>query len=1129
MTEAWKTTSRTDFSNTSLPEEAQKNAQILAKYLQTNPYAHGSHVHMIKLLHQGFVQHVYPPEDPETHGDPHAYDLLEDLRAARETMDKLFAMGEDLWADWIQDESTLARNIEERIGVMEKCVKAVQEEYGSTKLWVTYGEWVLYCYESVQNRPQAMDSRLLSEDDKIVGREVFTWQLVLDTWKEGAEQTKWRMQDSHLVWDRYITLVLDDMKASNSQELAVAVRGMFEERLQVPHASWDTTFQNYSTFITTYFNQNYEDIMMATSRAGAVAKNFWQAREPIETRIQQAQDSDDQLAEYRAFSEYVAYEEVQIEKRRSTPEALNAVYERAALRFPSDSNLWEDQIMFIVDESYQNRNISAPIPVLERATRHCPWSGSLWSQYLLSSEMAGVPFTQTEEIKHKATNTGLLDVGGIDEVLKVHTAWCSYLRRRACRADASDEDHDVAEMGIRSSIENFQELANNKIGKGCKPDSYYRLQRIYIKFFSESQSWDSAREVYRGLAAEQGDSAEFWLRFYVWEMMRWARLVSNEPSLTGGPPKRAPPQYATGVLKEGIQRPNLDDPDRLIGTLINHCEDHEDAEELQLAMIEVRKRQKVLATQRGAEAAIAASTAAAQVQQVREEQVERADAVANGLHIGKRKREDDQEESVELNKKAKAQPNGALHTETPVPEEQKAKRDRENATILVQHLPQDITETRVRQFFRDCGKINSMKLLRDEATSAVIEFGTHEEADFAQSRDGRELDGSDISVQLGSGSTIWVTNFLSTADEASLRTIFEKYGEIIDLRLPSLKFNTRRRFCYIQYKLNSQAQAALEMDGHDMGDDHKLVVKISDPPKKQDRSGAMDEGREVYVKNVNWGASEEDVESLFSPYGTVQSVRIPRSVDNKSKGFAFVVFSTSKEATAALDMHNKEYRERKLHVELSSKGGAKRSATAHVTNLGRSMSPLADVNGTAPSPMSTNSGDVAQATGDRKSRTFAVVNVPDTYRNDQMRALAETHGQLVKVSLRPDHQGAIIEYLDERDAGKAQLQLDGHEIVPGRKLRVCTGGEMFQEKAEVRTDKIQIGKARKDKETAMLQSSAPVRRPGQQGIRRRGGLGVTVHRRDLGSSNAKAEGEEKADDKTGGKSQDDFRAMMAKK
>jgi squamous cell carcinoma antigen recognized by T-cells 3 len=180
--------------------------------------------------------------------------------------------------------------------------------------------------------------------------------------------------------------------------------------------------------------------------------------------------------------------------------------------------------------------------------------------------------------------------------------------------------------------------------------------------------------------------------------------------------------------------------------------------------------------------------------------------------------------------------------------------------------------------------------------------------------------------------------------------------------------------------------------------------------------------------------------------------------------------------------------------------------------------------------MSTTSSHLDHPSGDRRDRTIALMNVPDTVNDSRLRAIAERYGDLVKIVLRPDHQGAIVEYANAHNAGEASLGLEGHEITPGRNLRVGTVPEMLREKAEKKSDKIQVGKAKKDNPVsivASLQPSGPIRRPGQQ-AGRRGGLG---QRRGLGfaASNTKDENASVNGSSQGGKSNDDFRELLNKK
>ncbi|KAI9368974.1 hypothetical protein BJX61DRAFT_546020 [Aspergillus egyptiacus] len=1109
---------RRNYASSSLTPDAQRMATELFARIHVNPQSYEAHVSFIRLLHDGFVNHVYPPNNPDIHGDPRNYDLLKDMRTAREEMDKLFAMGEDLWAEWIQDESMLASSVNERIAVMELCQRSIEEEYGSTKLWAIYGEWVLYLYNSSHGDSNQSQ---WSEEDRLVGREVFTWQLVLDTWQKGADATRWRIHDSHLIWDRLLEFQIRELSRSPSQDRIARVRELFDIRLQTPHATWDQTFQAFSGFISTYYNANYENIMADTAaRYATPVKDLYSAREDFEIRLRNATESGDRGQEWTLFGQYLEWE-FHRQRRRHTSnfELISALYQRATLRFPTDANMWEDYIMFLIDEHTQGHVHTSPISALDRATRHCPTSGTLWSQYLLTSEREGQSFSKIADIKHKATSTGLLDVGGMEEVLKVHTAWCSYLRRRAFLSDATDEDLDVAEVGIRSAIESVQELGEKKYGRSYQGDPLFRLERIYIRYLSESGSWDSARETFKGLVNRRGNNYEFWLTYYHWELISWSKFVQGEATVDAA--RRTPnPSFATAVLKQAMKRTDLDWPEKIMQVYISHCEDYEDAEELQLAVLETRKMMRAITARRERDAREAAALHAQQAQQA---------AAMPSVEISpaeKRKREDESTVNGSPAKKARGEITVPVAEPEPVP----LRRDRENSTVVVKNLPGGITEHKVRQFFRDCGTINSVKMVPgDDGNSevAMIEFNTRDDAVAAQTRDQKSIDGNTIEVHFGTQTTVFITNFPPTADEQYIRDLLSTHGEIVDIRFPSLKYNTHRRFCYVQFKTSAGAHSATNLDGSTVENGLHLVVKISDPSRKQDRHGPIYEGREIHVSNVDWKANEDDLRELFTRFGNIELVRIPRKVDGGSKGFGYVVFGSKEDATAALAMHGQEFRSRPLQVRLSAPQGAKRTAATVVSRVGKSQSPAPETNGAA-------AGDIEEPTGERRDRTLGLMNVPDTVNDARIRALVEPYGKLVKIVLRPDHQGAIVEFADVHAAGKAALELEGQEITPGRKLHVGTVPEMLRQSAEKKPGTGPVSKPKNKTKAAFIAPPAPVKRPQQPGGRsgKRGGLGVkrgiaqptntttTTTTTTTMDVNASAEGNKS------GKSNDDFRAMI---
>lgn len=115
-------------------------------------------------------------------------------------------------------------------------------------------------------------------------------------------------------------------------------------------------------------------------------------------------------------------------------------------------------------------------------------------------------------------------------------------------------------------------------------------------------------------------------------------------------------------------------------------------------------------------------------------------------------------------------------------------------------------------------------------------------------------------------------------------------------------------FGFCAFKTKEQAQAALKvMDGYVL-DAHKLLVKAShrghDAAEERRREDlakkAAAQRTKIVIKNLPFEASKKDVRTLFSAYGKLVALRLPKKFNHTSRGFAFAEFSTAKEALNAL-------------------------------------------------------------------------------------------------------------------------------------------------------------------------------------------------------------------------------------
>ncbi|MEJ7737355.1 MAG: RNA-binding protein [Chitinophagaceae bacterium] len=59
----------------------------------------------------------------------------------------------------------------------------------------------------------------------------------------------------------------------------------------------------------------------------------------------------------------------------------------------------------------------------------------------------------------------------------------------------------------------------------------------------------------------------------------------------------------------------------------------------------------------------------------------------------------------------------------------------------------------------------------------------------------------------------------------------------------------------------------------------------------------------IYVGNLSWTMTEQDLQDLFAPYGEVTSAKIvtDKFNNNRSKGFGFVEMTNDSEGQAAID------------------------------------------------------------------------------------------------------------------------------------------------------------------------------------------------------------------------------------
>lgn len=160
---------------------------------------------------------------------------------------------------------------------------------------------------------------------------------------------------------------------------------------------------------------------------------------------------------------------------------------------------------------------------------------------------------------------------------------------------------------------------------------------------------------------------------------------------------------------------------------------------------------------------------------------------------------------------------------------------------------------------------------------------------------------------------LFVGNLSWNVDEDWLRQEFEEFGELSGVRLMTDRQTGRSKgFGYVEFvNAADAAKAHAAKQGAEL-DGRALNVDFANP--KQSNGDRQDNRRKSYgdqvgeasdtlfLGNLSFECTNEDITSAFSPHGTVMSVRLPTDRETGApKGFGYVTFSSIEEATGALE------------------------------------------------------------------------------------------------------------------------------------------------------------------------------------------------------------------------------------
>ncbi|XP_033692850.1 probable RNA-binding protein 19 isoform X2 [Tursiops truncatus] len=164
------------------------------------------------------------------------------------------------------------------------------------------------------------------------------------------------------------------------------------------------------------------------------------------------------------------------------------------------------------------------------------------------------------------------------------------------------------------------------------------------------------------------------------------------------------------------------------------------------------------------------------------------------------------------------------------------------------------------------------------------------------------------------GCTLFIKNLHFDTTEETLKGVFSKVGVVKSCSISKKKNKAgallSMGFGFVEYRKPEQAQKALkQLQGH-VVDGHKLEVRISERATKPALTSARrkQEPRKqttskILVRNIPFQADSREIRELFSTFGELKTVRLPKKMTGMGshRGFGFVDFLTKQDAKRAFN------------------------------------------------------------------------------------------------------------------------------------------------------------------------------------------------------------------------------------
>ncbi|XP_028855560.1 ELAV-like protein 1 isoform X1 [Denticeps clupeoides] len=281
--------------------------------------------------------------------------------------------------------------------------------------------------------------------------------------------------------------------------------------------------------------------------------------------------------------------------------------------------------------------------------------------------------------------------------------------------------------------------------------------------------------------------------------------------------------------------------------------------------------------------------------------------------------------------------------------------------LIVNYLPQNMTQDELRSLFSSIGEVESAKLIRDKVAGHSLGYGfvnfvNNNDAERAISTlNGLRLQSKTIKVSFARPSSetikdanLYISGLPKTMTQKDVEDMFMRFGRIINSRvLVDQATGLSRGVAFIRFDKRSEAEDAIKgLNGQKpTGASEPITVKFAANPNQTKNSQVLlqlyhnqsrrfggpvhhqaqrfrfspmsvdhmsgvsgmnvpsssTSGWCIFIYNLGQDVDEGFLWQMFGPFGAVTNVKIIRDFNtNKCKGFGFVTMTNYEEAAMAI-------------------------------------------------------------------------------------------------------------------------------------------------------------------------------------------------------------------------------------